>query len=60
VEPAVRSLPDWDPAVAPTPAPEWAADADAPVVSDAPVAVDEVADPQDRSTRVPRYVIVFI
>jgi hypothetical protein len=30
------------------------------LVSDAPAPVDAVADPHDRSTRVPRYVIVFI
>jgi len=30
------------------------------LVSDAPAPLDAVADPQERSTRVPLYVIVFI
>jgi hypothetical protein len=30
------------------------------LVSDAPAPVDAVADPHERSTSVPRYVIVFI
>jgi len=43
--------------------PDCAAEADVVFVlfvSDAPAPLDAVADPQERSTRVPLYVIVFI
>jgi len=55
-----RSLPDCEPAVAPTAAPDCPADAEALIVFDPPAALEAVAEPQDRSTSVPLYVIVFI
>jgi len=69
VEPAaeVAALPDCDPAVVLLPAADCAAGVDVGfvvfvllAVSDDPAPADAVADPQERSTRVPRYVIVFI